>query len=60
MFSIIKKFLVCNFCFSNSLYNKTNIFLGLIEYEPNSLLGALYLVDTIYQFMFDPISKDSC
>ena len=27
--------------------NKTNIFLGLIEYELNSLLGASYLVDYI-------------
>ena len=33
--------LVCNFCFSNSPYNKANIFLGLIEYELNSLLSAL-------------------
>ena len=39
--------LVCNFCFSNSPYNKANIFLGLIEYELNSLLGALHLVDYI-------------
>ena len=30
---------------SPGLYNKTNIFLGLIEYELNSLLGALHLVD---------------
>ena len=29
--------LVCNFCFSNSPYNGANIFLGLIEYELNSL-----------------------
>ena len=28
-------------------YNKANIFLGLIEYELNSLLGALHLVDYI-------------
>ena len=28
-------------------YNKANIFLGLIEYELNSLLGASYLVDYI-------------
>ena len=32
--------MVCNFCFSNSVYNKANIFLGLIEYELNSLRGA--------------------
>ena len=32
--------MVCNFCFSNSLYNKTNIFLGLIEYELNSPGGG--------------------
>ena len=32
--------MVCNFCFSNSASNKANIFLGLIEYELNSLLGA--------------------
>ena len=35
--------LVCNFSFSNSPYNKANIFLGLIEYELNSLLSALYI-----------------
>ena len=39
--------LVCNFCFSNSAYNKANIFLGLIEYELNSLLSASHLVDYI-------------
>ena len=39
--------LVCNFCFSNSAYNKANIFLDLIEYELNSLLGASHLVDYI-------------
>ena len=39
--------LVCNFCFSNSSYNKANIFLGLIEYELNSPLGASHLVDYI-------------
>ena len=39
--------LVCNFCYSNSVYNKANIFLGLIEYELNSLLGASHLVDYI-------------
>ena len=37
--------MVCNFCFSNSLYNTTNIFLGLLEYELNSLLGDLHLAD---------------
>ena len=35
------------FCFNNSLYNKTNIFLGLMEYELNRLLGASHLVDYI-------------
>ena len=39
--------MVCNVCFSNSVYNKANIFLGLIEYELNSLLGASHLVDYI-------------
>ena len=39
--------MVCNFCFSNSGYNKANIFLGLIEYELNSLLGASHFVDYI-------------
>ena len=39
--------MVCNFCFNNSVYNKANIFLGLIEYELNSLLGASHLVDYI-------------
>ena len=28
-------------------YNKANIFLGLIEYELNSLLGASHVVDYI-------------
>ena len=28
-------------------YNKANIFLGLIEYELNSLLGASHLLDYI-------------
>ena len=28
-------------------YNKENIFLGLIEYKLNSLLGASHLVDYI-------------
>ena len=41
--------IVCGlqFFFSNSVYNKANIFLGLIEYELNSLLGASHLVDYI-------------
>ena len=33
-------------------YSKGNIFLGLIEYELNSLLGASHLVDSTL--------KDSC
>ena len=37
--------------------NKANIFLSLIEYELNSLLGALHLVD---QFIFDSTLKDIC
>ena len=32
---------------SPGLYNKASIFLGLIEYELNSLLGASHLVDYI-------------
>ena len=32
---------------SSGLYNKANIFLGLIEYERNSLLGALHLAEYI-------------
>ena len=39
--------MVYNFCFSNPVYNKANIFLGLIKYELNSLLGASHLVDYI-------------
>ena len=35
------------FLFHNSPSNKANIFLGLIEYELNSLLGASHLVDYI-------------
>ena len=37
-------------------YNKANIFLGLIKYELNSLLGASHLVDYIsahIQFDFE-------
>ena len=35
-------------------YNKANIFLGLIEYELNSLLGASHLVDYIaVHILFD-------
>ena len=45
--------MVCSFCFNNSLHKKENIFLGFIEDELNSLLGA-----TIYQFIFDSTSKD--
>ena len=46
--------MVCNFCFSDSVYNKANIFLGLIEYELNSLLGASHLVDYIsVHILFD-------
>ena len=33
--------------FSSRPSNKVNIFLGLIEYELNSLLGASHLVDYI-------------
>ena len=33
--------------FSSRPSNKANIFLGLIEYELNSLLGASHLVDHI-------------
>ena len=36
--------------------DKANIFLGLIEFELNSLLGA----STIYQFIFDSTLKDIC
>ena len=32
---------------SSGAYNKANIFLGLIEYELNSILGASHLVDYI-------------
>ena len=32
---------------SSGAYNKANIFLGLIEYELNSLFGASHLVDCI-------------
>ena len=31
----------------SGLYNKANIFLGFIEYELNSLLGASHLVDYV-------------
>ena len=33
---------------SPRLYNKANIFLGLIEYELSSLLSASHLVDYIH------------
>ena len=46
--------------FSSRPSNKANIFLGLIEYELNSLLGASHLVDYIYQFIFDSTLKDIC
>ena len=39
--------LVWNFCFSNSPCNKANMFLGVIEYELNNLLGASHLVNCI-------------
>ena len=39
--------MVCNFCFSNSVYNQANIFRGLIDYELNGLLSASHLVDYI-------------
>ena len=45
--------LVCNFCFSNSSYNKANIFLGLIEYELNSPLGASHLDYISIHIRFD-------
>ena len=32
---------------SSGSYNKANIYLGVIEYEMNSLLGASHLVDYI-------------
>ena len=39
---------------SSGLYNKANIFLGLIEYELNDLLGALHLVGYIsFHIRFD-------
>ena len=40
--------------FSSGPFNKTNIFLGLIECELNSLLGASHLVDHIsVHILFD-------
>ena len=33
---------------SSGPYNEANIFLGLIEYELNSLLGASHLIDSSY------------
>ena len=39
---------------SSGPYYKANIFLGLIEYELNILLG------TIYQFIFYSTLKDIC
>ena len=35
-------------CRSFLLYNKTNIVIGLIEYDMNSLLGSLHIVDYTY------------
>ena len=44
--------MVFSFCFSNSIYNETDIIIGLIEYEQNSLLGASHLIDYIsYQVL---------
>ena len=44
---------------SSGSSNKANIFLGLIEYELNSLFGASHLVDYVsYQFIFDSTLKD--
>ena len=40
--------MVFNFCFSNSVYNKANIFLSLIEYELNSLLGVYIAVHILF------------
>ena len=40
---------------SSGASNKANIFLGLIEYELNSLLRL-----TIYQFMINSTLKDIC
>ena len=34
-------------CVSFGTFNKANIFLGLIEYELNSLLGASHPIDNI-------------
>ena len=44
---------------SPGLYNKENIFLGLIEYELNSLLGASHPID-YNQLIFDLTLKDIC
>ena len=45
---------------SSGPFNKGNVFLGLIEYELNSLLGDSHLVYyiSIYQFMFNSALKD--
>ena len=40
-------------------FNEANIFLGLIEHELNSLLGAPYLVG-FFQFIFESTLKDIC
>ena len=47
---------------SHGLYNKANIFLGLIEYKLIGLLSASHLVDYIYisvHIRFD-LKKDIC
>ena len=41
----------CANAFSSRLFNKANIFLGLIKYELNSLLGASHLV-YIYIYIY--------
>ena len=41
-------------------YSETNIFLSLIKYQLNSLVGVLHLVDHHNQFIFDSTSKDIC
>ena len=40
-------------------YNKANIFLGLIDYKLNSLLGASHLLDNL-SVIFDSTLKDIC
>ena len=43
----------CAFASSGSS-NEANIFLGLIEYELNSILGASHLVDYISSYSIRP------